>query len=205
MIKEKIKNTKYNFKKTKTQICIEYIRTVLCSVFVAIIITSFLTIKARNEMIENLSTQKHEQSLLDKKIALEIISQTDLLKDLKNKSYSICIHAGELCETAGDFVDAEYAYKLAIKKSNSTKYQPYYRLICVLTAQDRIQEAVEILDNIKDVTDKNLIKFKTRAYITIGDKYYSIGKPLSAAKAYEQAKFYYNKFSKKDKTVVKHN
>ena len=35
----------------------------------------------------------------------------------------------------------------------------------------------------------------------MGDKYFSIGKPLSAAKSYEKARFYYDKFSKKDKTV----
>ena len=202
MIKEKIKKTKYNFKKTKAQICIEYLRTVLCSVLLAVVVTTFLSINARNEMIENLSTQKQEQSLLDKKIALEIIAQTDLLKDLKNKSYSVCLHAGELCEMAGDYVEAEYAYNLAIQKSKSTKYYEYYKLICVLTAQGKISEALDILDGIKDVTDKSLIKFKTRAYITIGDKYYSIGKPLSAAKSYEQAEFYYNKFSKKDKVIV---
>ena len=52
MIKEKIKITKYNFKKTKAQIISEYLRTILCSILVAIVITSTLAIHARNEMIK---------------------------------------------------------------------------------------------------------------------------------------------------------
>jgi tetratricopeptide (TPR) repeat protein len=47
-----------------------------------------------------------------------------------------------------------------------------------------------------------LIKFKTRAYIDLGDKYYSVSKFLSAGKAYEKANFYYEKFSKKDKKIT---
>ena len=35
----------------------------------------------------------------------------------------------------------------------------------------------------------------------MGDKYYSIGKFLSAAKSYEKAKFYYDKFTRKDPVV----
>ena len=37
----------------------------------------------------------------------------------------------------------------------------------------------------------------------MGDKYYSIGKFLSAAKCYEKADYYYNRFAKRDKTVEK--
>lgn len=201
MIKEKIKKTKYNFKKTKAQVIKEYVRTVLCSILVAIVVTTSLAIHARNEMIKDIFASAQEQDSLDRKTALEIITQTNLLKDLKNKKYSVCMHAGEIYETAEDYIDAQRAFELAIEKSKPNNYKPYYKLICVLAAQEKFKDAESVLNNIKDYTDKNLIKFKTRSYLTIGDKYYSIGKFLSAAKNYEKADFYYNKFAKKDSVI----
>jgi len=203
MIKEKKKHTKYNYKKTRTEIFVEYARTILCSILVAVIITGLLAVRARNEMIEDIFASAHEQKLMDKKVAMEIITKTDLLENLKNKKYSVCMHAGEICEVANDYTDAQMAYELAIQKAKPNVYKPFYRLICVLSAQEKFKEANAVLDNITDITNRDFIKFKTRSYLTIGDKYYSIGKFLSAAKTYERASFYYNKFSKKDKKVEK--
>lgn len=201
MIKEKTKNTKYNFKKSKTQIIKEYLRTVLCSFLVAIIVTTCLAMHARNEIIKDIFANKEQQNLMDKKVAQEIIARTDILDGLSKKTYSVCLHAGEICEVAGNYADAQKAYELAIEKAKPNSYKPYYKLICVLVAQEKFDMANAVLDNITDFTDKSLIKFKTRSYITMGDKYYSIGKFLSAAKSYEKAKFYYDKFSKKDHVI----
>lgn len=201
MIKEKKKNTKYNYKKSKARILIEYVRTVLCSFLLAIFITTGLALHARNEMIKDIYASKNIQKHLDRKVALEIITQTSLLKDLKNKTYSVCMHAGEICEIAEDYADAQMAYELAILKTKKNNYTPYYKLICVLAAQEKFDDATAVIEHIPDISSKKLIKFKTRSYMTIGDKYYSIGKFLSAAKSYEKAKFYYDKFSQKDKLV----
>lgn len=201
MIKEKKKNSKYNYEKTKAQLFIEYVRTIFCSFLVALFISLGLTIKARNEMIRDIISMPKEQSEADRKLALEIISQTDLIKDLKNKNAQVCIHAGEIYETAGDYSNAQRAYELAIEKQKVINYNPYFSLVRVLVAQQKFDLADALLENIADKPDKKLIKFKARSYITIGDKYYSIGKFLSAAKKYEKAYFYYNKFSKKDSAV----
>lgn len=201
MIKERKKDTKYNFNKSKKRIIIEYVRTVFVSFIVAIFITTGLAIHARNEMIKDIFASQQAQKVLDRKVALEIITQTNLLKDLGKKTYSVCMHAGEIYEIAEDYKGAQAAYELAIQKSKPGQYKPYYKLICVLAAQENFDAAEDVLNNIKDVSDKKLIKFKTRSYLTIGDKYYSIGKFLSAAKTYEKADFYYDKFSKKDPVV----
>ena len=171
MIKEKKKKTKYNFQKTKAQIISEYLRTILCSILVAIVITTTLAIHARNEMIKDIFASAQEQKTLDRRTALEIITQTNLMKDLKNKKYAVCMHAGEIYEIAEDYIDAQKAYELAIQKAKPQNYKPYYKLICVLVAQEKFKDADAVLDNIRDYTDKNLIKFKTRSYLTIGDKY----------------------------------
>lgn len=201
MIKEKKKKSKYNFKKNRTQILVEYIRTIFCAIIVGIIITTGLAINARNEMIKDITFAQEEQNTIDKKHAQEIINQRNLLEDLNTKTYSVCMHIGEIYEAAGDFANAQKAYELAILKLKTKTYKPYQRLIYVLAAQGKFEDANSVLDNINDKNTVALIKFKTRSYITIADKLYSIGKFLSAAKTYERANYYYNKFSKKDKQV----
>ena len=204
MIKEKKKkSSKYYYEKTKAQLFIEYARTVFFSFLVALFISIGLTINARNEMIRDIISMPQEQSEADRKLAIEIITQTDLIKDLKNKNAQVCMHAGEIYETAGDYPNAQRAYEFAIEKQKVINYTPYFSLIRVLVAQQKFDLADALLENIDDKPDKKLIKFKARSYITIGDKYYSIGKFLSAAKKYEKAYFYYDKFSKKDSVVEK--
>lgn len=202
MIKEKKKNTKYNLTKSKTQILQEYLRTIAFSVLFAFIFTSALAMHARNEMIKDISTDHETRQSIDRKLAEELIQNTDLMNDIKSKSYSVCLHIGELYETAGDYEKAQFAYELAADKAKPGNYKPLYKLICVLTMRDKTDEANAILKSIKDRTDKSLIKFKTRSHIVIGDKYYSNGKFIQAAKNYEKAWFYYNKFSKKDDVVL---
>ena len=201
MIKEKIKKSKYNYKKNNFDNFIEYLRTIIVSFFVAIIITSSMAFHAKNEMTKNVFITQEERDFIDKKVATEVVSQTNLLKDLKNKNYSVCIQVGNIYKKAGKYKDAQKAYELAMQKSKKTSLSLYHNMICVLVAQENFTEAEEIMNNIKDISDKNVIKFKTRANLTIGDKYYSVGKFLSAAKYYEKAKFYYDKFSKKDEVI----
>ena len=201
MIKEKKKITKYNSKKTSKEIIFEYARTILFSVIFATIITSILAIHARSEMIKNLYADASIKKKIDKQIAQQIIEQSDLMEDLPDKNYVICMNVGDLYYTAGDYKKAQFAYELAVEKAKPGKYKPYYKLLCVLVDQADFEKAEALLENLKDHTDKELIKLKTRSYITMGDKYYALGKCLSAAKSYENAKFYYDKFSKKDKVV----
>lgn len=202
MIKEKKKITKYNYHKPLKVIVSELVRTVMFSVLFAAVFTICLSINARNEMIKNLYVNVEEQKLVEKQLAQQFIqSNTDLLNDIKSKKYSICLHIGDLYKTVGEYDKARMAYESAVSKSPRGEYKAYYRLILILAEQEKFDEIDKIMTELKDYHDKKLIKFKTRSYIIIGDKYYSIGKFLSAAKSYEKADFYYSKFKKKDKVV----
>ena len=202
MIKEKEKKERF-IQKTKTQIIKEYLRTVFYSFSVALIFTVLLSFHARSEMIKNLYENKGMQNKINQELAKQLIQKSDFMKDLRTKNYAICLQVGNIYESAGDYEKAQQAYELALKKTAYGTYAPYYRLSRVLILQGKMEEAQTIIKSVKDISDKNLIKFKTRAYIEMGDKYYSIGKFLSAAKSYENAKFYYDKFTKKDKSVEK--
>ncbi len=199
MIKEKSKNKEKN--KTFGQVCWEYARTILCSFAVAAIITVSLTIRARNEMIKNLYQNASEHKKIDQQIAKQVVAQSNLLDSLHTKNYAVCLQAGNLYDTAGDYEKAEYAYNLAVKKSKPNVYNAHGKLAIVYIAQSKFDDAEKLLDSISDSNNVGLIKCKTRSYIVMGDKYLSIGKTIKAARCYERAKFYYDKFSKKDKYV----
>ena len=202
MIKEKAKKSRF-VQKTKAQIIKEYLRTVFYSFSVALIFTILLSFHARSEMIKNLYENKGMRNKINQELAKQLVQKSDFMKDLKTKNYAVCIQVGSIYESAGDYEKAQQAYELALEKSTYGTYTPYYRLSRVLILQGKMEEAQRLIKSVKDISNKNLIKFKTRAYIEMGDKYYSIGKFLSAAKSYENAKFYYDKFIQKDKSVEK--
>lgn len=202
MIKEKRKISIYNYKKPAKQVFMEYARTVGFSVLFAFVFTVCLSIHARNEMIKNIYETAANQKTIDKQLAEQFIqSNTDLLNDIKNKKYALCMHIGALYKAIGDYPKAQIAFESALEKSKPGNYKPYYELVTILITQEKFDDAHKLLEDLEDHPDKMLIKFKTRSYITMGDKYYSIGKFISAAKSYEKAEFYYNKFKKKDKVV----
>ena len=201
MIKEKKKITKYNYKKSPKEVAMEYFRTIAFSILFSVIVTIVLTFNARAEMIKNIYADTNVKQRIDMQVAQQIIAQSNLLIDLSNKTYAMCMHIGELYETAEDYRNAQTAYEFATLKAKKGVYKPYLRLVTVLVAQENFDYAESLLENLKDHTNKSLIKIKTRSYIIMGDKYYSIGKFLSAAKSYEQAEYYYNKFTKRDKVI----
>ena len=202
MIKEKAKKPRFE-QKSKTQIIKEYLRTVFLSFAVGLVFTMLLSFHARSEMIKKLNEDNNAKSRINTEIAKQLILKSDFMKDLKSKNYAVCLQVGSLYESAGELDKAQKAYELALQKAGEGVYIPYYRLARVLILQEKLDLAQKLVASVNDVSNKNLIKFKTRSYIEMGDKYYSIGKFLSAAKSYEKAEYYYNKFKRKDAIVEK--
>lgn len=200
MIKEKEKKKK---EKTFNQVLLEYARTVGISFLVALIITVALSIRAREAMIKNIYISAEEKQKIQERIARQLILESDLNEKLNTKNYAICMQVGNLYEAAKDYRNAEIAYSKALERTPCKKYTPYYKLTSVLIAQEKFEEAEDIIKSVADVKNKNLVKFKSRAYIEMGDKYYYHSKFLKAAKCYEKAKYYYDRFSKQDKKIVK--
>lgn len=202
MIKIVKKKSKYNYEKTPFETFADCLKTVSISIIIAFLITLGLSIHARNEMIKNISSYSQNKSTADKEIAKQIISSnTNLMSDMQHKTYSVCLNIGKLFELAGDYPSAQMAYTFALEKASPTNLKIRYKLFCVLVEQEKFDEALDLLNSVDDSEDVDLFKFKTRSNIVIGDKYYSIGKFLTAAKFYEKAEFYYDKFSRKDKVV----
>ncbi len=200
MIKEKKKKKKRR-ERTFIQEIVVYIKTAGVSFLVAAVISSYLSYLARIEMISNLYNSKQKRNLIEKKIAQQIVENSDLISTLTDKNYAVAMRVGELYEAAGDLQKAEYAYYIATQKAPNGKYISYLRLTLILIAQNKINEAEKTIASVVDNNTLSLIRYKTRAFIVLGDKFYSENKYLKAAEAYEQANYYYKRLAKVDKQV----
>ena len=145
------KNKKSKYVKTKQQILMEYLRTIGFSFSFALVFTVVLAIHARSEMIRNLYANPGEQLKMDEAVARQIIVQSDLLKDLKNKKYAICMQVGNLYETINDYKNAQFAYELALERANRGNYTPYYKLAVVLIAQEKFKDAEKLINSLEDI------------------------------------------------------
>ena len=201
MIKEKKKKKKEEL--TFAQELASYAKTAGISLLAATVFTILLSFHARSLMIKNLYSAKENKSKMERKIAQQIVSHSDLISSIHDKNYTIAMQVGALYDAAGDLPNAEYAYHIATQKAPNEKFAAYQKLCIVLITQNKIDEAVKILDSIEDINRLSLIRFKSRTYIVLGDKYFSDGKYLKAAGAYEMANYYYNRLTKKDKLVQK--
>ena len=202
MIKER-KKKKVDRKKELKRELLGYVRTAIVSFCIGALFALLLSFHARSEMIKNLYAEKGEKLKIEKQIAKQMIANSDYMSELNSKNYTVCMQVGRLYEAAGEYKNAEYAFYLATLKTPEGVYTAYYKLILVLIAQDKLTDAEEVLESVEDESSLNLIKFKTRANIVLGDKYFSINKFLRAAEFYEKANYYYNRLEKKDDIVSK--
>lgn len=200
MIREKKKDKKRKEFTFRKELLLS-VKTIGLSFVFAVVISSYLSFSARNEMIKNLYVPKEKRVLIEQQVAKQIVANSDMISALHEKNYAIILHVGELYEAAGDLSNAEYAYFLATQKSPPGKYVSFLRLTLVLIAQNKIEDAINLINSVEDINNLELIRYKTRANIVLGDKYFSENKYLKAANAYEQANYYYSKLAKKDKVV----
>ena len=105
-------------------------------------------------MIKNLYENSNEQRRMNEQIARQLIMQSDLTKDLKKKSYAVCMQVGNIYELAHEYKNAQFAYEIALEKSGYGSYSSYYKLTKVLIAQEKFDEAQNVIKSVKDISDK---------------------------------------------------
>ena len=198
MIKEKTKRAP---EITLAQELKGYAKTAGISFIIAAVFTILLSFHSRSEMIKNLYANKVDRVQIEKQIAQQIVNHADLTSSLATKNYSICLNVGDLYYAAGDYQQAEYAYYLAIQKAINRNFIAHQKYATVLITQNKTKDAEKVLTDEPDLNNIKLIRFKTRTYIILGDKYYSESKFLRAAEAYEKANYYYNRLKKRDKYI----
>lgn len=188
---------------TKIEI-LEYIRTILIALLVALVIASVATgcskviAEHHSRMLAKISNNAKDTELIG-----YLISKYNQ-EAIKNPGdYSINVRLGNLYELLFSYDQAEEQYKKAISKSPYGVYSSYLGLANLYVKMGRYNQALNIVKRLKNTNHKPLLVAKGDFYMNLGDALWEKSKFEDAVKQYKIAFFYYKKVdsTKKDSAI----
>lgn len=178
---------------TKIEI-LEYIRTILIALLIALIIATVATgcskIVAEHHarMLAKISNNAKDTELIG-----YLISKY-LEEAAKNPGdYSINVKLGNLYELMFSYGQAEEQYKKAINKSPFGVYSSYLGLANLYIKMGKHNQALNIVKRLKNTDHKPLLIAKGDFYMNLGDALWEKSNYEEAVKQYKIAFFYYKK------------
>ena len=178
---------------TKIEI-LEYIRTILIALLIALIIATVATgcskIVAEHHarMLAKISNNAKDTELIG-----YLISKY-LEEAAKNPGdYSINVKLGNLYELMFSYGQAEEQYKKAINKSPCGVYRSYLGLANLYIKMGKHNQALNIVKRLKNTDHKPLLIAKGDFYMNLGDALWEKSNYEEAVKQYKIAFFYYKK------------
>lgn len=184
---------------------LEYLRTVLISLFIALVIagvaTAFSKVVAEHH-IKMIS--KITNTAKDDEIISALITKFSDLSQKNPGDYLLNVKLGNLYELMLDEKNAEEQYKIAIEKSPYGVYSSYFGLANLYLKQKKYKEALTIVKKLKNTDHKPLLVAKGDFYMNLGDLLWKEQDYIESVKHYKVAYFYYKKVDseKKESAVV---
>ncbi len=188
---------------TKIEI-LEYIRTILIALLVALVIASVATgcskviAEHHSRMLAKISNNAKDTELIG-----YLISKYNQ-EAIKNPGdYSINVRLGNLYELLFSYDQAEEQYEKAISKSPYGVYSSYLGLANLYIKKGKYNQALNIVKRLKNTNHKPLLVAKGDFYMNLGDALWEKSKFEDAVKQYKIAFFYYKKVdsTKKDSAI----
>ena len=184
---------------------LEYLRTVLISLFIALVLASVAT--AFSKIIA-----EHHVKMLpeiantpkDDEILKALVQKFSDLSVKNPADYVLNVKLGNLYELMFDEKKAEEQYKIAISKSPYGVYSPYFGLANLYLKQRKYKEALFIVKKLKNTDHKPLLIAKGDFYMNLGDLLWQENNYSESVKQYKVAYFYYKKVDseKKDSAII---
>lgn len=129
-----------------------------------------------------------------------LIDKNKYLESQNPKNHKINLKLGMLYEIKMDYKSAIQEYKKSIAKAPYNDFVPTYKLACLYTKLDELDEAEDLAHNYQESPNKKNIAMKEDIYKKLGDKYYNLGDYETAADKYEKAMTYENVIKNKKET-----
>lgn len=177
------------------QVIFEYLRTfviTIMAIFVSIVI--FLAV-IQHQVFEEETIKHAQDETIDYYLVAMLIEKNKYLESQFPKNYTINLKLGILYDIEKDYKNAEIQFKQAILKAPYDEYRPKYKLACFYIKLNRLDEAENIIDGIKEAPNRQLIEYKGDVYNKLGDKYYDHGDYENAGLEYQKSLFYYQKIN----------
>ena len=169
----------------------------LLIVTLVIVMTVWVT-KNNSEKIPTPSEIKEQK---DAQIHI-LIEQYKYHEKLQNKNYIINIKPGLLYETQGELKQAENEYKKSLNKVPYGIYEPHFMLADLYSKQNKFNNALALIDNIKEYPDASLINSKAMFYSKIANRLYEEKLYNESIRQYLNSLYYQEKTTTKKTDVL---
>ncbi len=169
----------------------------LLIVTLVIVMTVWVT-KNNSEKIPTPSEIKEQK---DAQIHI-LIEQYKYHEKLQNKNYIINIKLGLLYETQGELKQAENEYKKSLNKVPYGIYEPHFMLADLYSKQNKFNNALALIDNIKEYPDASLINSKAMFYSKIANRLYEEKLYNESIRQYLNSLYYQEKTTTKKTDVL---
>lgn len=173
-------------KKNEKNEIVEYVKTVtitLLTVTVLVSIIVFDIAKSAHSRMSNVIER------IASRFKTESISELLEQERKRPDDYMINVKLAGLYETIEQFFKSDEEYKKALTKAPRSEYVLYrYALFCA--SQGRFDEAIILVENIPDSTNRGSLSKKLAVYQYMGDKLLEKGDYLNATKIYSAGSKY---------------
>lgn len=177
------------------QVFFEYLKTfVLTILAVLVAIVIFLAV-IQHQAYEEQTIKQAQDETIDYYLVGMLVEKNKYLETQFPKNYTINLKLGILYDIEKDYKNAEIQFKKAIAKAPYDEYRPKYKLACFYIKLNRLDEAEEVIDSIKEAPNRRLIEYKGDVYNKLGDKYYDQSNYETAGLEYQKSLFYYQKIN----------
>lgn len=183
----------------------EYIRTILISLLIALVIASVATAFSKVIAEHHIKMlPKIANTAKDDEILKALIKKFTELSDKNPGDYVLNVKLGNLYELMLDEKNALRQYKNAINKAPYGVYSPYFGLANLYLKQGKYKEALAIVKKLKNTDHKPLLVAKGDFYMNLGDLLWQDNHYEQSVKQYKVAYFYYKKVDseKKDSAII---
>ena len=177
-------------KKNNKEVVIEYVRTMLVTCVLIVVVCTGVLIWSRFHVKEHIS---EEEYAIKNNMVGYLISR--YRKEIENnpKNPVLNLKLGELYELIDAYPQAEKEFIIALLKRNGYYEAASFRLANVYLLQHKFKEAENIINSIPNSARYSMIFEKGKFYKTYGDVLANDGEYINAINKYKHSMFYLKK------------
>ncbi len=177
-----------------------YFRTFFMTLLLITLAVAIIAWVTKNNA-EKIPTPEKIKEFKESQIEI-LIEKYKYQEKINTKNYIINVKLGLIFESQGKFKEAEKEYKKAIDKAPYMIFEPTFLLADLYTKERKFNEALYLINNIKEYADPSLITSKAVFYSKIADQLYKNKLYEESIRQYLNSLYYEEKTTYKKTNVI---
>lgn len=172
---------------------LEYLRTVLITMFFVLLLATAFVALAGDYMIERTPVSPKQKELVQDYMINILIEKNKYLDSKFPNNYIYNLKLAYLYNLKKDYTKAEIELEKSVKKTPFGQYKPIFRQACFYAEQGEYKKAQKIMNSMGELPNKKLIEYKSDFYKLLADKLMQNSYVAQSVIKYERALFYQTK------------